>query len=128
MKTDVATAIEELKLQFEGAEFTVVEDGGGGAKVIFEPVVIGGRYDPSTTWMGFHITPQYPYADIYPIFIGGEVKRVDGKSFEPPVTNGHTFEGRSAVQVSRRNAAAGGGSQTAVAKAVKVLQFLENYQ
>ena len=32
-----------------------------------EPVALGSRYRPETTWVGFHIPPQYPYADIYPV-------------------------------------------------------------
>src|SRR5688572_29940883 len=119
MKTEVATAIDELSKQFEGADLTVSEDDAGGARVIIEPVNIGDRYAPASTWIGFHITPQYPYADLYPMFIGGDVKRLDGKSFEEPVTAGHSFEGRSAIQVSRRNTAAGAGSQKAVVKVVK---------
>ena len=94
MKIEVSTAIEELKRQFATATFTASEDGQGGARVLIEPVAIGPRYSPSNTWLGFQIPAQYPYADIYPIFIG-IVTRVDQKPFLPPVTPGHSFEGRS---------------------------------
>lgn len=127
MKVEVTTAIAELKKQFAQSSFEVSEDGEGGARVIMESVDIGERYRPSTTWFGFHITAQYPYADIYPVFMGAEVSRVDGIPFKAPVTNGHNFAGRPAIQVSRRSAAAEGGSQKAVAKILKVLDFLENY-
>ena len=69
MKSEVATAIEELRKQFSSAAFTVTEDGQGGARVIMEPVSVGTRLRPSSTWMGFHIPPTYPYADLYPVFI-----------------------------------------------------------
>jgi hypothetical protein len=125
MKTEVSAAIEGLKRQFEGASFTVREDGQGGAYVTFEPVLLGSRYAPESSWLGFQIPAQYPYADVYPVFMGGDVRRVDGVGFVAPVTTGHHFEGRPAIQISRRSAAAQNGSQTVTAKILKVLDFLE---
>jgi hypothetical protein len=124
MKEEVSTAIEELKHQFVGASFTLREDGQGGAYVMIEPVALGPRYRPQSTWLGFQIPAQYPYADIYPVFFGADSSRVDGVPFTAPVTPGHQFEGRSAVQVSRRTSAAQYGSQKATSKILKVLDFL----
>ena len=93
MKVEVSTAIEELKRQFGTAAFTVREDGQGGAYVLMEPVEIGERFRPASTWLGFQITAQYPYADIYPVFMGADVARADGVAFQAPVTPGHNFEG-----------------------------------
>ncbi len=125
MKIEVSTAIEGLKRQFRNAAFTIREDGQGGAYVTIEPVLLGSRYRPEASWLGFQIPAQYPYADIYPIFIGGDVRRADGVAFVAPVTNGHQFENRAAIQISRRSAAAQNGSQTVIAKVLKVLDFLE---
>jgi hypothetical protein len=125
VKVEVSTAIEELKHQFSAASFVVREDGQGGAYVLMEPVTLGERYRPAATWVGFQIPAQYPYADIYPVFIGADVARADGVPFVAPVTPGHNFEGRPAIQVSRRSAAAQGGSQKVLAKILKVLDFLE---
>jgi hypothetical protein len=125
MKVEVSSGIEELKRQFSSASFAVREDGQGGAYVVIDPVLLGPKYRPETTWIGFHIPPQYPYADIYPVFIGGNVVRVNGVAFTPPVTPGHQFEGRPAIQVSRRNSAAQGGLQKVGSKILKVLDFLE---
>ena len=125
MKVEVSTGIEELKRQFSASSFTVREDGQGGAYVVIEPVSLGPRYRPEQTWIGFHIPAQYPYADIYPVFVGGEIRRVDGNAFAAPVTPGHNFEGRVAIQVSRRSGAAQNGLQRATAKVLKVLDFLE---
>lgn len=125
MKVEVSGAIEELKRQFEKSVFTVRDDGQGGAYLIIEPVHLGARYRPDHTWVGFHIPPQYPYADIYPVFIGGDLRRVDGAPFVAPVTPGHHFEGRVAIQVSRRSGAAQNGQQKAIAKILKILDFLE---
>ncbi|WP_053381907.1 hypothetical protein [Nitrospira moscoviensis] len=128
MKVEVSKSIEELKRQFPSAELTIREDGHGGAMVIVEPVSVGGKYNPHMTWVGFHITAQYPYADIYPIFIGAEIKRVDGREFQAPVTHGHQFEGRPAIQVSRRSGAAQNGLQRATTKILKILDFLERLE
>ena len=126
MKTEVATAIEELKKQFPSASFTVTEDGQGGACVIMEPVSIGSRLRPPSTWMGFHIPPTYPYADLYPVFIGAELQRADGAALLPPLTRGPQFEGRPAIQISRRNGTAQTSLQKATSKVLKVIDFLEH--
>jgi hypothetical protein len=128
MKVEVSNAIEELKRQFAGSSLTVREDGQGGAYVVMESVELGPKFRPSATWVGFQIPAQYPYADIYPVFIGGNVVRADGAAYQAPVTPGHTFEGRAALQISRRSAAAQSGSQKASAKILKVLDFLERLQ
>lgn len=125
MKVEVSTAIEELKRQFCTSALTVREDGHGGAYVVMDPVQLGEKFRPTATWVGFQIPAQYPYADIYPVFIGGDVQRANGVAFQAPVTPGHSFEGRGALQISRRSAAAQSGSQKAVAKILKVLDFLE---
>ena len=125
MKQDVATAIEELKQAFPASAITSSEDGQGGAYVVVERVNIGTRFVPSVTWMGGHIPALYPYADIYPVFIDATVRRVDGKEFEAPITVGHTFAGRSAIQISRRNSRTQNLPQTVVAKFLKIINFVE---
>ena len=125
MKVEVSVGIEELKRQFNTSSFTIREDGQGGAYVLMEPVLLGPRYQPEATWIGFQIPAQYPYADIYPVFIGAEIVRADRVAFTAPITPGHQFEGRSAIQVSRRNGAAQAGLQRASAKILKILDFLE---
>ena len=128
MKADVADAIEELKRGFPSSTVTISEDGQGGAYVIVETVNVGGRFMPSITWMGGHITALYPYADIYPVFIDAAVSRADGRGFDAPITHGHNFAGRPAIQVSRVNHQAQNSPQTAVAKFMKILDFLEKLQ
>ena len=125
MRAEVSGAIEELNRQFARASFSVREDGQGGAYVVIEQVSLGPRYRPDSTWLGFHIPAQYPYADIYPVFIGAECSRVDGVPFSAPVTPGHQFEGRAAIQVSRRSGAAQSGSQKVTGKLLKVIDFLQ---
>ena len=126
MKVEVSAGIEDLKRQFSTSSFVVREDGQGGAYVVMQPVTLGPKYRPAATWVGFQIPAQYPYADIYPVFIGADVSRADGVAFVAPVTRGHNFEGRPAIQVSRRNTVAQSGQQKVPAKILKVLDFLEN--
>jgi len=125
VKQEVAKAIDELKRAFPSSEVTSREDGNGGAYVVVEDVGIGERFRPSSTWLGGHIPALYPYADIYPLFMGDDVRRVDGVAFEAPVTHGATFLERPALQISRRNNHTQNFPQTAVAKLLKVLHFME---
>lgn len=125
MKTEVTKAIAALEKQFSPSPVSVSPDNEGGARVIIDDAEIGPKFVPSRTWIGFHIPAMYPYADIYPVFIGGDVKRADGRNFEAPVTPGQAFENRQAIQVSRRTASASDGRQSAVAKILKVIRFLE---
>lgn len=125
MRSEVSAGIDELRRQFSTAAVIVREDDHGGAYVIIEPVELGSRYRPTTTWLGFHISAQYPYADIYPVFVGESVSRADGAPFAAPITPGHTFEGRPALQISRRNNAAHSAAQKAASKVLKVLDFME---
>lgn len=126
MNQEVSDAIDELKLAFASSELTVSDDGSGGAYVIVESVSLGASFTPSTTWMGGHIISLYPAADIYPVFIGSDVRRTNGQPFEVPITTGHHFAGRPALQVSRRNNQIHLSPQTAVAKFNKIIDYLGN--
>ncbi len=128
MKQDVANAIDELRRGFPASSVWSEPDSEGGAYVIVEDVDIGSRYAPSSTWLGGHITALYPYADIYPLFMDASVRRVDGVEFVAPVTLGHQFAGRSAIQISRANNQTQNFPQGALAKFVKVVHFLEHLQ
>jgi hypothetical protein len=126
MNQEVAEAIEELKVAYPSSEVTVTEDGQGGAYVILEKIDLGDRLEPRMSWMGGHITALYPYADIYPLFVDAGVRRADGQPFQIPITNGHTFQGRPALQISRINRQVQLTTQTAVIRFKKTLDFLES--
>jgi hypothetical protein len=125
MKTEVSNAISELQRAFPSSSIKVDEDGQGGAYFTLEELDLGARFTPREAWLGAHIPAQYPYADIYPLFMNPAVQRADGLPFEVPITHGAHFNGRPAIQISRRNNHAHTHPQTAVAKMVKVLDFLE---
>lgn len=128
MKLDIANAIQELHRGFPDTTVWSEQDRDGGAYVIVEDIDIGQRYAPSSTWLGGHITALYPYADIYPLFMDASVRRADGVEFVPPITLGHEFAGRSAIQISRANSHTQNFPQTALAKFLKVIHFLEHLQ
>ena len=126
MRSTVAEAIDELGRAFRSSGISSREDGQGGAYVIVEQVDIGPKYRPETTWLGGHLTELHPYADIYPLFMAAEVCRVNGVAFEAPVTTGVSFEGRPALQISRRNNHTQHFPQSALDKFLKVQQFLKD--
>lgn len=125
MRETVSKAIEELKVQFAPAAVTATDDGSGGARVVIDGVDLGDQFTPKITWIGGHITAQHPYADIYPVFIGYDVRRANGQPFCGPVTPG-SFDGRQAWQVSRRSPGAQTDQQKASAKFLKVIHFLKS--
>lgn len=125
MKFEVSQAIEELRRKFPGCELTFEDDGSGGARVLIENVDVGPKLSPSQTWLGGHITGLHPYADIYPLFMGAEVTRANGQPFAVPITSGHSFRGRPAHQISRRNNQMQSMGQPAYTKFLKVLDFLK---
>lgn len=126
LKQAVEAAIEGLRQTFAPAAISFSEDGGGGAHVLVEEVPLGERFAQNTTWIGGHITAQFPHADIYPIFVRGDLQRRDNAPHQAPITPGHTFAGRPAVQISRRSNARDPARETAAMKFLKCLEFLNN--
>ena len=126
MISHVTKAIEELTAHYPTSIFTVTEDGQGGAHVLMEGVDIGEKFNNSKTWFGFHLTAQFPYADIYPVFMAADVSLVDGRVFSAPITSGHQHEGRASLQISRRCNGLS-GKQKATTKLKKIIDFLKEY-
>lgn len=125
MTPTVAAALDGLKKAFPNATVTVLrDDGNGGAFVAVDGVELGPKFSPVKTWFGAQLPSNLPYADIYPLFMGADVKRADGVALAGPLA-GLTWEGRQAIQVSRRNNRMVGG-QSAVAKFVKVIDFVRS--
>lgn len=124
VKPAVERAIEEIRAAFAGVPVTVREDGEGGAYVIVEDIDPGPPYEQRTTWIGFRITFQYPYADTYPHFVRGDLARADKRPLGEGISQNHTFEGRSAAQISRRSNHLDPTTETALLKLEKVLTWL----
>jgi len=125
MTPEVTRAIEEIGATFPNNPPVVREDGEGGAFVIVENLRLGSTYLQPETWMGFHITFPYPYSDVYPQFVRGDLARADGKPLGHATSPNATFEGRPAVQVSRKANRLNPATDTAVQKLLKVLEWLK---
>lgn len=123
IKEEVADAIGEIEATFEGATVSIDEDGDGGAYVIVDPVDPGEPYEQDETWIGFQITFQYPFSDVYPHFVRADLRRNDGAGLVEGMSMGSWRE-RQAVQISRRSNHLDPQTDTAVIKLHKVLDWL----
>jgi hypothetical protein len=131
MKTinpEVERAIEEIRARFPGQTVDTEADGEGGAHVKVHDLPIGSQYRPDRSWVGFRITFQYPFADVYPHFLQNGIVRVDGAGLGETFNPGHTFERPSgkepAILVSRRSNHRDPVTETAALKLAKVLDWI----
>jgi hypothetical protein len=121
---EVAAAIDEIKAAFPNATVEVKEEGDA-AVVLLDPIDPGEQYKQRESWIGFRITFQYPYSDVYPHFVRGDLSRVDGAGLGEGMSV-TTFEDRSAVQISRRSNKLDPSRDTALIKLHKVLAWLRS--
>src|SRR5690348_655405 len=104
MGPDVARAVEEVRLAYPGNAVTATPDGDGGAWVVVEGLPLGDTYCVPSTWVGFRIAFQYPYADVYPHFVRADLARANGMPLGDGMTPGvFPFDARQAIQISRRS-------------------------
>jgi hypothetical protein len=124
VKPEVERAIAEIQKAYSETTVTVREDDEGGAYVILEEVAPGPAYREAVTWIGFRVTFQYPYSDVYPHYVRGDLSRADGRGLGDGMSQNQNFEGRPAVQISRRSNHLDPRTQTALIKLQKVLLWL----
>jgi multiubiquitin len=125
MTPAVTNAIEEIRRHFPDSQIMLREDGEGGVFLIVEKVPLGEPYGQQDTWCGFHVTFQYPYSDVYPHFVRGDLMRSNSQALGEAMSPG-TFEGRAAIQISRRSKRLNPVTDTAVMKLLKVLKWLKS--
>jgi hypothetical protein len=123
MNESVQQAVSQIKANFLDNPVEVQDDDQGGAWVLIEDLEMGDIYEPSTSWMGFRITFQYPNADVYPHYIRSDLLRKDKRPLGDGVSGGHTFMGRPALQLSRRSNRLNPATDTALLKLMKVRQW-----
>src|SRR5450759_3840669 len=97
LTSEVNAAIDEIRHHFDQTVTTLVEDGQGGAYVFVEDVDLGPKYSPSRSWIGFQVTFQYPYSDVYPHFVRGDLTRAEGVELGEAMSITQ-FQGRPALQ------------------------------
>lgn len=119
----VEKAIAELRACFSGCVVEAVADGSGGACVTVQHVPLGAPYAQEDTWVGFQITFQYPYADVYPHFVRHDLARTDGRTLGEGLGIAR-YRNQPAIQVSRRSNKLNPAVDTAALKLLKVLKWL----
>jgi len=122
----VTKAIEDIRSTFSELRIEADPDGSGGAFVTVHDVSLGAPYSQAETWIGFQITFQYPYADVYPHFVRADLSRLDGRPLGEGL-GGAQFRGQPATQISRRSNKLNPATDTAVLKLLKVLQWLRTH-
>jgi hypothetical protein len=123
----VQAAITEIRETFQPSPVGVEADGQGGARVIVEGAPLGAPYRQSDTWIGAHLPAQIPYSDVYPLFVRGDLRRIDGAALTSPLTVGVSFMNRPAVQISRRSTRVDLACQTPCMKLLKTLHWMRSH-
>jgi hypothetical protein len=121
----VEKAVEQIRATLPDCGLESIPDGGGGAFVMLNNVPLGPPWAQGDTWIGFQITFQYPYADVYPHFVRADLRRADGQPFGPGFGQAQ-FRNQPAVQVSRKSNKLNPAIDTAALKLLKVLQWLRS--
>lgn len=119
----ITEAIQEIEATFPDSDVTVKEDGAG-VWVTVDPVDLGPKWTPASTTLTFHLANTYPYAEVYPHFLGADVVRTEGGGHVQAVTPNASWDEKPAVQVSRRSNKWDASRDTAAIKALRVLDWL----
>jgi hypothetical protein len=137
MKPDVLEAIAEIERAAIGSGVRSAPDSDGGAYVVIDGVDVGESFDPPTTWIGFHIVWTYAEGDVYPHFIGSELKYVGSRptpnqspagNLPEALARGQEMPGfkLAAIQVSRRSNRRNAETDSALLKTMRVIEFLRS--
>jgi hypothetical protein len=127
LEGDVYEAIKEICANFTDLEVVAWADGEGGAFVVIDGVDIGSTWSPFTTWVGCRILNAYPEADVYPIFVRGDLQRADGVALVAPINPGQQFAERSAVMVSRTTPRRTAATASAATRLINTVTFLRGH-
>jgi hypothetical protein len=125
MTQEVEQAIQELQRCFSSAKVDFQSMADGGAIVTIAPIDLGPVYVPQQTWIKFAISFQYPCADVYPLYVRPDLARVDGQPHGAGITEA-SFQGKRALQLSRRSNRLNPEIDTAALKVTKVIQWLKD--
>jgi hypothetical protein len=129
MTPELNIAVEEIQRAFPENSITIKEEVNGDLYMVISDLEIGEQYTPKTSWLGFKLTFQYPFADVYPHYIDGNIRRSDGASFGEGIHLNQTFAGlpdRSSIMLSRRSNRWNPATDTAALKLIKVLDWIRH--
>lgn len=119
----VIQGIEQIRRSLPACAVECTPDGAGGGSVVVGGLTFGSPYCQTDGWIGFLLTFQYPYTDVYPHFTRADLARLDGR----PLGEGlgmAQFRGAPAIQISRRSNKWNPAIDTAVIKLLKVYRWL----
>lgn len=119
----VEEAIAGLREAFAPSSLEAAPDGAGGAFVVLDPVPLGDTYRPGFSWYGFHLSAMLPDADVYPLYLRGDLVRTDGQPHRDTALQQVTWRGRSALQLSRRSNRRDPAIDSPARKAARVLDW-----
>jgi len=128
MNPPVEQAIADIRTTFVNHQVDVEPDADGGAYVKVHNLHLGDQYAPSVSWVGFHITFQYPHADVYPHFCLAGITK-NGAALAAPFHKGEWKPPSGAVpatSVSRRSNHWNASVDTAAIKLMKVLEWIRS--
>jgi hypothetical protein len=138
LKGGVERAINKLKSLFGPDNVHFVTDGSGGAYVVVLNVRLEDQYLEPTTWFGFQIVHNSPFADTYPHYVRPDLQLNDGSAPGAPISGPVAWDGlaaglgkivgaETAFQISRRsNHRTDDGVETPVEKLIKVAAWLNS--
>ena len=120
----VAKAIEEIRCTFDQCAVEAEPDDSGGSIVVVRGIPMGCPYVQAEVWIGFQITFQYPYADVYPHFTNADLARSDTAGLGGGFGTA-TFRGQSTIQISRISNLLNPETDTAALKLLKVIRWMK---
>lgn len=131
---EVQEGLEELAASFPDATITHHEDGQGGAFVRVAPVALGDRYSVESSWIGFHMTMNYPEAQVYPHYCVAGLTRADGTTLQAEegfqqtewTPTGREDQREPVTQVSRSSNRWDPAHDTAASKLHRVLEWMRS--
>lgn len=127
----VEEAVTDIRKSFAGHSVDAEPDADGGAFVTVHDLLLGEQYEPSVSWIGFHLTFQYPHADIYPHNTVAGLKRKNGEDLGQGFhTDGKEWKTPSrsqpATMMSRKSKDWDPARDTAAVKLQKVLDWIRS--
>ncbi|MCY3541520.1 MAG: hypothetical protein OXH31_06390 [Gammaproteobacteria bacterium] len=131
LKQEVSDAIAEIRHDFPECVVDVAEDEEGGAYVTVGTIPLTSTYRQSDTWIGFHISFQYPRSDIYPHFTRPDLSRKDDQDLNANLARrafhfDKEFQSKAAILISRSTRTWNPASDTASSKLKRVVEWLRD--
>lgn len=120
----VQKAIAELADRFGEANVTLEHDGQGGARVTMTCVPLPAGLDRSESWVGFVIPYDYDDVQVYGHHFPADLRCANGCALTGGGIGQGQWNGMGSLVVSRSSNRWRKGTDTALLKLLKVVEFL----